>query len=134
MSERRPPSYELAREFSFEASHRLPRAPEESKCARLHGHSWRVEVRLEGELDAERGWVHDFDEIGRAFEPIHDALDHRHLNDIEGLDNPTSELVARWIWQRLAPEVPGLSAVVVHETCTARCTYRGPREDPEAST
>lgn len=126
MSHDRAP-YELSREFSFEASHRLPRAPDDSKCARLHGHSWRVEVRIEGDLDTTRGWVHDFDDIARAFEPIHRILDHRHLNDVEGLDNPTSELLARWIWERLVPEVPGLSAIVVHETCTARCTYRGPR-------
>lgn len=121
-----PAHMELATSFTFEASHRLPRAPETSKCARLHGHSWKVEVLVEGALDEERGWVVDFDEIARLFEPVYDALDHRHLNDIEGLDNPTSEMVAIWIWDRLAPELPELSGVVVHETCTARCTYRGP--------
>lgn len=121
------PTYmELAVDFTFEASHVLPEAPPESKCARLHGHSWKVEVHVGGELDPERGWVVDFDRIKGACEPVWEALDHRHLNDLEGLHNPTSEMVAAWIWERLAPEVPGLLRITVHETCTARCTYFGP--------
>ena len=119
------PRLELATTFTFEASHQLPHAPEHSKCRRLHGHSWRIDVHVEGEVDATTGWVVDFDEIAAACEPIHHALDHRHLNDIEGLDNPTSETIAIWIWERLATSVPGLSKIVVHETCTARCAYRG---------
>jgi len=121
-----PPQLELATNFTFEASHQLPHAPEHSKCRRLHGHSWKVEVHVRGPLQAETGWVIDFDDIQRACRPVYDALDHRHLNDIEGLENPTSEMVALWIWERLAADIPELSAVVVHETCTARCTYRGP--------
>lgn len=121
------PDFELATSFTFEASHQLPHAPEHSKCRRLHGHSWKVEVHVRGPLEETTGWVIDFDDIKRACEPVYEALDHRHLNDVEGLDNPTSENVALWIWHRLAPEIPALSAVVVHETCTARCTYRGPR-------
>lgn len=120
------PELELATSFTFEASHRLPHAPEHSKCRRLHGHSWKVEVRVCGRLQEETGWVYDYDDIQRACEPLYDALDHRHLNDVEGLDNPTSERIALWIWERLHPEVPGLCAVIVHETCTARCVYRGP--------
>ena len=122
----KPARLELATTFTFEAAHQLHRAPEGSKCSRLHGHSWKVDVLVEGEVDKEHGWVVDFDEIARAFEPVHDALDHRHLNDIEGLETPTSELVAIWIWDRLASALPRLSGVTVHETCTARCTYRGP--------
>jgi len=121
------PQLELATNFTFEASHRLPHAPEHSKCRRLHGHSWKVEVQVRGPLEERTGWVIDFDDIKRACEPIYDALDHRHLNDIDGLDNPTSEHIALWIWERLAPDIPGLSAVVIHETCTARCVYRGPQ-------
>jgi 6-pyruvoyltetrahydropterin/6-carboxytetrahydropterin synthase len=121
-----PPRLELATTFTFEASHQLHKAPAHSKCARLHGHSWKVDVLVEGELDEERGWVVDFDDIARAFEPVYDALDHRHLNDVEGLETPTSELVAIWIWNRLAGSLPELSGITVHETCTARCTYRGP--------
>jgi 6-pyruvoyltetrahydropterin/6-carboxytetrahydropterin synthase len=120
------PQLELATSFTFEASHQLPHAPEQSKCRRLHGHSWKVEVHVRGPLEEHSGWVVDFDQIKRACEPVYDALDHRHLNDIEGLENPTSEHVALWIWERLNPHIPGLSAIVVHETCTARCTYRGP--------
>lgn len=125
-SEHVAPELELATSFTFEASHQLPRAPAHSKCRRLHGHSWKVEVQVRGPLQQETGWVVDFDDIKRACRPVYEALDHRHLNDIEGLDNPTSEIIALWIWQRLAPEIRGLSAVVVHETCTARCVYRGP--------
>jgi 6-pyruvoyltetrahydropterin/6-carboxytetrahydropterin synthase len=127
MSDRPRPRLELATSFTFEASHQLPRAPQASKCRRLHGHSWKVEVHVAGELDAETGWVIDYDEIQAACGPVHEALDHRHLNDVEGLENPTSEMVALWIWERLAPAIPGLARIVVHETCTARCTYAGPR-------
>lgn len=128
-SEEAPPRVELARTYRIEASHVLPKAPPESECARLHGHSWTVEVHVAGEIDREAGWLIDYGDIDDAWEPIHRRLDHRHLNDIEGLDNPTSELLAVWIWDRLEPELPGLRAVVVHETCTARCTYRGPRPE-----
>jgi len=123
------PELELATSFTFEASHQLPHAPQHSKCRRLHGHSWKVEIHVRGPLQQETGWVHDFDDIQRACAPLHDALDHRHLNDVEGLANPTSEMIALWIWERLQADVVGLSAIVVHETCTARCVYRGPTPD-----
>lgn len=136
-STRRPPSreagdptrpwVELARTYRIEASHVLPEAPPESECARLHGHTWTIEVHVGGEIDEAAGWLIDYGEIDTAWEPIHERLDHRHLNDVEGLENPTSELLAVWIWQRLAEELDGLRAVVVHETCTARCSYYGPR-------
>ncbi len=116
---------EIFREFSFEAAHRLPMVPPEHKCARLHGHSFRVVVHIEAEPDVELGWVRDFGEVAVIVAPVIDALDHRYLNDIDGLVNPTSEVVARWIWERVAPVLPGLSAVVVRETCTAGCVYRG---------
>ena len=121
------PHLELVTSFGFEASHQLDKAPEHSKCRRLHGHSWKVEVQVAGPVDPETGWVVDYDDIQAACEPIYDALDHRHLNEVEGLSNPTSEMVAVWIWERLAPELTGLKAVVVHETCTARCIYKGQR-------
>ena len=117
---------ELSKSFRLEASHRLPRAPASSVCKRLHGHSWVVDVYVVGEVDPDRGWLIDYDEIDVAWQPIHDALDHRHLNDIEGLENPTSEILASWIWNRLAATIPGVHRVTVHETCTARCTYFGP--------
>ncbi|MDF1504129.1 6-carboxytetrahydropterin synthase QueD [Roseisolibacter sp. H3M3-2] len=116
---------EIWREFTFEAAHRLPHVPEGHKCARLHGHSFRVAVHVRGPLDPTLGWVMDFADLKAAWRPLDDALDHRYLNDIPGLENPTSEVLARWIWQRLTPVLPGLSEVVVRETCTSGCRYRG---------
>jgi 6-pyruvoyltetrahydropterin/6-carboxytetrahydropterin synthase len=110
--------------FTLEAAHRLPNVPEGHKCARLHGHSFRVELHVEGPVDAHTGWVMDFADIKKAFAPIYDQLDHHYLNDIEGLENPTSENLARWIFQRLRPALPGLDQVVVHETCTSGASYR----------
>ena len=111
--------------FSIEAAHRLPNVPSDHKCARLHGHSFRVEIHVSGPVHKELGWVMDFAEIKRTFQPVYEQLDHRHLNEIEGLKNPTSENVARWIWTHLAAALPGLRQLVVHETCTSGCIYRG---------
>jgi 6-pyruvoyltetrahydropterin/6-carboxytetrahydropterin synthase len=105
--------------FSIEAAHRLPQVPDGHKCARLHGHSFRIEVHVRGPIDATTGWVMDYADIKAAFAPLFEQLDHRYLNDIEGLDNPTSEVLARWIFRRLRPALPGVQRVVVHETCTA---------------
>lgn len=116
---------EIFKEFTFEAAHRLPNVPAGHKCARLHGHSYRVEVHVRGEVDATMGWVVDFAELKDAFEPLRQKLDHYYLNEIEGLDNPTSENLARWIWQRLKPTLPMLSKVIVRETCTSGCVYQG---------
>ena len=115
------------REFSFEAAHRLPNVPEGHKCARLHGHSFRVEVHVAGPVDPALGWVVDFADIKDAFAPVHESLDHRYLNEIEGLENPTSENLAVWIWDRLSSTgAVALSRVVVRETCTSGCVYEGP--------
>lgn len=111
--------------FTFEAAHRLPYAPADHKCSRLHGHSFRVEAHVTGPVGATSGWVMDFAEVKASFDPLLELLDHRYLNDIEGLENPTSELLAKWIWDRLKPRLPGLSRIVVHETCTSGCDYRG---------
>ncbi len=105
--------------FTLEAAHRLPNVPPGHKCARLHGHSFRVEIHVAGEPDPRLGWVMDFADLKTAFQPLYDQLDHHYLNDIEGLENPTSEMLARWIWQRLQPRLAGLDKVVVHETCTS---------------
>lgn len=115
---------EIFREFRFEAAHRLPHVPEGHKCARLHGHSYRVEVHIAGPVDPTVGWVADFHDLADAFAPLHAQLDHTYLNEVPGLENPTSELLAQWIWERLAAALP-LSAVVVKETCTSGCVYRG---------
>lgn len=118
---------EIFREFTFEAAHRLPNVPEDHKCARLHGHSYRVEVRVGGEVGEESGWVLDFADVKAAFKPLHAILDHHYLNEVPGLENPTSEVLAKWIWDRLIPTLPGLVEVVVRETCTSGCSYRGPQ-------
>lgn len=116
---------EIFKTFTFEAAHRLPHVPAGHKCGRLHGHSYRVEIHITGPVNPDTGWVVDFAEISAAWRPLDDTLDHRYLNDIPGLDNPTSENVAAWIWDRLADSLP-LAAVTVRETCTSGCTYRGP--------
>jgi len=116
---------EIYKEFVIEAAHQLPNLPEGHKCKRLHGHSFRIEVHVTGKADEETGWIMDFSEISRLFKPVFEALDHRFLNDIEGLENPTSENLAYWIWERLKPELPALSAIAIRETCTTGCIYRG---------
>ncbi|MEU7526596.1 6-carboxytetrahydropterin synthase QueD [Saccharothrix sp. NPDC042600] len=116
---------EIFREFTFEAAHRLPEVPEGHKCARLHGHSYRVTVHVEGSVDPTAGWVMDFGDVKAAFKPLEEQLDHHYLNEVPGLENPTSENLAVWIWDRLLPRLPGLSSVTVRETCTSGCTYRG---------
>ena len=117
---------ELVKEFHFESAHRLPGVPADHKCFRMHGHSYRIEVCVAGEVDPALGWLVDFGEIAARVEPvIKQELDHRVLNDVVGLENPTSELLAVWLWQRLGSLVPNLAAITMHETCTARCTYRG---------
>ena len=116
---------DVFREFTFEAAHRLPRVPEGHKCSRLHGHSFRVEVRVRGDIDPASGMVIDFAEIKAAFAPLLHRLDHYFLNEVEGLDNPTSENLAHWIWDRLIQPLPQLAEVVVRETCTSGVAYRG---------
>lgn len=116
---------EIFKRFTIEAAHRLPNVPEGHKCARLHGHSFQIELRIRGELDPHTGWVMDFADVKTAFAPLYRQLDHHYLNDIPGLENPTSEQLAVWIWERLYPALPGLHEIVVHETCTAGCRYRG---------
>jgi 6-pyruvoyltetrahydropterin/6-carboxytetrahydropterin synthase len=116
---------ELRKTFQFEAAHLLPNLPENHKCRRLHGHSFKAEIVVAGECDARLGWVMDYAEITAAFKPLWEQLDHRYLNEVPGLENPTSENVAVWIWERLKPALPLLVEVVVAETCTAQCVYRG---------
>ncbi len=116
---------EIFREFTFEAAHRLPHVPPGHKCGRLHGHSYRVAVHVTGPVADDTGWVRDFAELSCAFQPLLARLDHYYLNEVEGLDNPTSEVLARWIWDRLQTALPELSQVVVRETCTSGCVYRG---------
>lgn len=116
---------ELRKSFQFEAAHLLPHLPKNHKCRRLHGHSFRVELVVSGECDPKLGWLMDYADIKAAFKPLWEKLDHHYLNEIPGLENPTSEVVAIWIWKKLKPRLPQLTAVEVAETCTARAVYRG---------
>ena len=118
----------IFKDFSFEAAHRLPNVPADHKCARLHGHSFQVRVTVDGPVGERTGWVMDFAELKSAFKPIHDRLDHRYLNEIAGLENPTSEILARWIWRELHSTLPSLAEIEVRETCTTGCIYRGEDE------
>jgi len=122
---------EIFKQFQFEAAHRLPNVPPEHKCFRLHGHSFRCEIHVSGNIDPRLGWIVDFADVKVAFAPIMEVLDHQYLNEVEGLSNPTSENLARWIWHRLHGTLSGLSAVVVYETCTSGCVYRGENDCPE---
>ena len=116
---------DIYKEFHFEAAHRLPNVPPGHKCARLHGHSFQVRLVVTGSVGDDSGWVMDFGDLKRAFNPLLEMLDHNYLNDIAGLHNPTSENIARWIWTRLKPELDLLSEVEIRETCTSGCVYRG---------
>ena len=116
---------EIYKEVTFESAHTLPNLPKDHKCRRLHGHSFKVRIYVDGKVDDRTGWVIDFADIAKAFNPIWEQLDHHYLNDVEGLENPSSENLAKWIWERLKPNLEDLSALEVKETCTTGCIYRG---------
>ena len=116
---------ELRKTFQFEAAHSLPKLPPHHKCHRLHGHSFKADVIITGECDPDLGWLVDYADIVDAFDPFWKQLDHHHLNEIVDLENPTSENIAKWIWDRLKPILPQLTAIEIAETCNARCVYRG---------
>jgi 6-pyruvoyltetrahydropterin/6-carboxytetrahydropterin synthase len=116
---------DIYKQFTFEAAHLLPNVPPEHKCRRLHGHSYRVTVVVTAELEPATGWVMDFADLKAAFAACRDRLDHRYLNEIPGLENPTAEHIAIWIWKELKPGLPALSEIRIDETCTAGCIYRG---------
>ncbi|XDD54386.1 6-carboxytetrahydropterin synthase QueD [Leptospira sp. WS4.C2] len=119
---------ELSKTFGFEAAHFLPNVPEGHKCRRMHGHSFRFSVTLKGQIDPHTGWLMDFGELKGLVKPILDAkLDHYVLNDVAGLENPTSENIAVWLWNQLKPKLPLLDKITIYETCTSSCVYRGPK-------
>ena len=115
----------LVHEFKFESAHRLPKVPAGHKCARLHGHSFKVELAIVGPMNPDTGWLIDFGELEEIWRPVYQTLDHNYLNDVPGLENPTSEILAKWIWDRMKPTLPQLDQVTLFETCDARCEYRG---------
>ena len=114
----------LFKEFTFEAAHKLPMVPKDHKCFNLHGHSFKVKITIEGEVN-EMGWVMDFSSVKKICKPIIDGLDHKYLNEIEGLHNPTSENIAIWLWNKIIKELPELSVIEIMETCSSGCRYQG---------
>jgi len=116
---------EIYKRFHIEAAHSLPNVPQGHKCARLHGHSYQVDIHVSGPRHESLGWVMDFADLKQAFMPIFEQLDHRYLNEIPGLENPTAENIACWIWERLKPNLPELSRIVINETCTSGVVYQG---------
>ncbi|WP_218079852.1 6-carboxytetrahydropterin synthase QueD [Anthocerotibacter panamensis] len=130
-----PETFELVKSFHFEAAHALPMVPEGHPCARIHGHSYRVEIALKGALDPHMGWVMDYGVISEVLKPIIDKeLDHRLLNEVPGLENPTSELLALWLWHRVFARLPQLHRITVAETCSSQCNYYGPERSSGALT
>jgi 6-pyruvoyltetrahydropterin/6-carboxytetrahydropterin synthase len=115
----------LSKSFRFEAAHLLPTFPEGHKCRRLHGHSFRFDVIVEGEVDPALGYLIDYGDIKRVVDPIVKQLDHYYLNEIPGLENPTSEVLSQWLWKRIKPALPLLSRIIVYETCTSSCEHDG---------
>ncbi len=111
--------------FHFDAAHRLPRLPEDHKCSRLHGHTFKVDIYVSDELDPDYDWLMDFADIKSVCSPVIESLDHSYLNDISGLENPTSEVIARWIWERIKPDLPALTKVVVQESPHSGAVYTG---------
>jgi 6-pyruvoyltetrahydropterin/6-carboxytetrahydropterin synthase len=116
---------DIYKEFTFESAHLLPNVPEGHKCGRLHGHSFCIQIHISGDVDPHTGWIMDFADIKQAFKPIYNRLDHYYLNEIPGLENPTSEVLIHWIWKELKPALPQLSKILIQETCTSGCIYTG---------
>ncbi|MGK2233244.1 6-carboxytetrahydropterin synthase QueD [Colwellia polaris] len=115
----------IYKDFMFEAAHKLPNVPAGHKCGRLHGHSYKVRIHLEGIVNKDTGWFIDFSDVKSIFKPIYDQLDHNYLNDIKGLENPTAEVISKWIWEELKPSLSELSAIELMETCTCGVVYKG---------
>lgn len=115
----------LTKSFQFEAAHTLPSLPDDHKCRQMHGHSFKVEVSIHGEVDPEIGWVYDHKRISQAMNPLIEQLDHSYINDTEGLESPTIEVMAAWFWRKIEHQLPGLSEITIYETPTARCSFRG---------
>lgn len=119
---------EIYKEFVFDAAHSLPNVPEGHKCSRIHGHTFTVKIFVKGPVDKHFGWVVDFGDIKKSFKPLFEMLDHHYINEIEGLENPTSENLSIWIWNKMKNQIPGLHKIIVQETPTCGAIYRGESE------
>lgn len=115
----------LVKDFDFEAAQSLPHFPEGHKCRQIHGHSFKISIKVQGEVNPATGILYDHSEISQAMKPLLEVLDHAYLNEVQGLEVPTIEWMCRWFWQRLTPKLPGLFEIELWETPRARCIYRG---------
>ena len=118
--------YELVQTVRFESARRLPKTPPTHPCHNVYGLAFYLDIHVSGDLDAATGWVFDFGDIDKAMKPLRDQIDHHYLNDIAGLENPTSEVLVTWIWERLKPNLPGLTKLSLRENDVSRVVYRGP--------
>jgi 6-pyruvoyltetrahydropterin/6-carboxytetrahydropterin synthase len=119
-------AYELVQTVRFESARRLPKTAPTHPCHNVYGLAFYLEIHVAGGLDPDTGWVFDFGDIDKAMKPLRDRIDHHYLNDIEGLENPTSEVLVTWIWDRLKPSLPGLVKLSLRENDVSRVVYRGP--------
>lgn len=115
----------LTKLFTFEAAQTIPHLNPDHKCTRMHGHSFKIEISIQGEVNPHVGWIYDHANITQAMTPLLKLVDHAYLNEVEGLENPTIENICAWFWKKLSSPLPGLFEIVLHETPTARCSYRG---------
>jgi 6-pyruvoyltetrahydropterin/6-carboxytetrahydropterin synthase len=115
----------IFKEFTFDAAHFLPNVPEGHKCKEIHGHTYHLKVFLEGSVNADSGWLMDFGEVKKVVNPVIDIVDHKFLNNIHGLENPTCEVLAIWIWNAIKPALPLLKAIELYETPTSGVIYEG---------
>jgi 6-pyruvoyltetrahydropterin/6-carboxytetrahydropterin synthase len=115
----------IAKQFTFDSAHFLPRVPDGHKCKNMHGHTYVVEIRVVGDPLADpedrSGWIVDYADIAAAWAPIAKLLDHHVLNEVVGLTNPTTEMLAPWILRRLWIDFPRVSSVRVYESSTTWC-------------
>jgi 6-pyruvoyltetrahydropterin/6-carboxytetrahydropterin synthase len=115
--------YELKQHFQIESARFLPKLPKTHPCSQVHGHSFKIVLTLVGDLNPEIGWVMDYHEITKIMTPLLTQLDHKLLNEVSGLENPTSELLAKWIYEKAGSQIPLLKRVSVMETPTTECSY-----------
>lgn len=115
----------IFKEFTFDSAHFLPNVPDGHKCKNMHGHTYRLTVFFEGQLVKDLEWVVDFAEVKKIINPIINQIDHKLINDIEGLENPTCERVAVWLWNKIKPKMPQLTEIKLNETPTSGVVYDG---------
>ena len=108
--------------FNIESARSLPNVPKTHPCYNVHGHSFKIKISVKQKIDKTTGFVIDFQD---GSQPIIEILDHKYLNDIEDLNNPTSENMCIWIWKKLKPSLPNIYEIEIKETDSTGCIYKG---------